>query len=123
VRRNSQLRDPDVNRLLEKAARTKVARYRDAYANRPGTTHAFLPCVMSTSGRIHGELLRLLYILADRRTRRYFANLGDEEPGTDAFTWRRGQFFWQHRAAIGLANAIAVVRRAHLLAHPPRPRQ
>ena len=24
--------------------------------------HAFLPAVVSTSGRIHGELLRLLYI-------------------------------------------------------------
>jgi hypothetical protein len=54
VGRNGQLRDPDVNKLLETAARTKVARYREAYANRPGTTYAFLPCVMSTSGRIHG---------------------------------------------------------------------
>ena len=60
VSRNGQLRDPDVDRLLEKAARTKVARYRDAYANRPGTTFAFLPCAMSASGRIHGELLRRL---------------------------------------------------------------
>jgi hypothetical protein len=33
-------------------------------ATRPGTTYAFLPCVMSTSGRIHGEFLRLLYIPA-----------------------------------------------------------
>jgi hypothetical protein len=35
------------------AASTKVARYREAYANRQGTTYAFLPCVVSTSGRIH----------------------------------------------------------------------
>ena len=38
----------------------KVAQYRDAYANRPGTTFTFLPCAMSASGRIHGELLRRL---------------------------------------------------------------
>ena len=29
---------------------------------------AFLHAVVSTSGRIHGELLRLLFILADRQT-------------------------------------------------------
>ena len=57
-------------------ARTKVARYREAYATRPGTTYAFLPCVMSTSGRIHREFLRLLYILAHRRTLKYFAAEG-----------------------------------------------
>ena len=70
---------------------------------------------------VHGEFLRLLYILAHRRTTKYFASLGDDEPGVDAITWRRSQFFWQHRAAIGLANAVAVARRAHL-AHPARPR-
>ena len=118
---NGQLRDHDPNRLLENEARKKVERYRDGYANRNGTTYAFLPCAMTSSGRIHGEFLRLLYILAHRRTKKYFASLGDDEPGVDAFTWRRSQFFWQHRAAIGLANAVAVARRAHL-AHPARPR-
>ena len=122
VTRNGQLRDRDVNKILETTARTKVERYRDAYANRSGTTYAFLPCVMSTSGRIHGEFLRLLYILAHRRTNKYFADMGDHEPGTDAFTWRRSQYFWKHKAAIGLSTAVAVARRAHL-AHPPRPRQ
>ena len=31
---------------------------------------------MSTSGRIHGEFLRFLYILAHRRTKRWFERLG-----------------------------------------------
>ena len=91
---NGQLRDHDPNRLLENEARKKVERYRDGYANRNGTTYAFLPCAMTSSGRIHGEFLRLLYILAHRRTTKYFASLGDDEPGVDAFTWRRSQFFW-----------------------------
>ena len=59
VSRNGQLRDPGVNKLLETTACTKVALYREAYASQQGTTYAFLPCVMSTSGRIHGEFLRL----------------------------------------------------------------
>jgi len=122
VGRNGQLRDHDVNKLLETTARTKVTRYCEAYATRSGTTYAFLPCVMSTSGRIDGEFLRLLYILAHRRTLKYVADMGEAEPGTDAFTWRRSQYRWQHKAAIGFGNAVAVARRAHL-AHPPRPRQ
>ena len=67
VSRDGQLRDPDVKSSSRTRARTKVARYRNAYANRSGTTYAFLPCVMSTSGRIHGEFLRLLYIFAHWR--------------------------------------------------------
>ena len=77
---------------------------------------------MSTSGQIHGEFLRLLYILGHRRNLKYFADMGDDEPGTDDFTWRRSQYFWKHKAAIGFGNAVAVARCAHL-AHPPRPRQ
>ena len=69
-------------------------------------------------GRIHGEFLRLLYILSHRRTDKYFADMGDREPGTDAFTWRRSQYFWKHKAAIGFSNAVSVARGAHL-AHPP----
>ena len=107
ITRNGQLRDSDVNKLLETTARTKVARYREGYANRRGgTSDAFLPCVMSTSGRIHGEFLRLLYILAHRHTVKYFADMGDHEPGTDAFTWRRSQYFWKRKAAIGFGNAV-----------------
>ena len=88
------------NRLLENEARKKAERYRDGYANGNGTTYTFLLCVMTSSGRIHGEFLRLLYILVHSRTTQYFDSLGDDEPGVDAFTWRRSQFLWQHQAAI-----------------------
>ena len=112
------LQQPPRGREQQRAA----AQYRDAYAKKTGTTSAFMTCGMFTSCQIHGEFLRLSCILADQRNRWYLANFRDDEPGTDAFTWRRAQFYWQHRAAIGLANAIAVSRRAHL-AHPPHRRQ
>jgi hypothetical protein len=45
VSRNAELRDPGVNKLLQTVARTKVAQYRDVYADRLGTTYStpFLP--------------------------------------------------------------------------------
>ena len=61
VSRNGALRDAQPTRILERTARTKVDRYRAGYAT---LKYAFLPCVISTSGRLHGEFLRLLYILS-----------------------------------------------------------
>ena len=37
----------------------------------------------------------------------------DDESSTDAFTWRRSQYHWRHKAEIGCATAVAVARRAH----------
>ena len=116
---NGKLRHAQPDKLLESAARTKVHRYREAYATRAGVTYAFLPCVMSTSGRIHGEFLRFLYLLAHRRTKRWFEQLG-YEPSEEAFKFRRGQYFWHTRAAIGHATALAVARRARVAEHALR---
>ena len=63
-----------------------------------------MPAIVSTSGRIHGELLRLLYILADRKTTRSFQALGEEvEVDAEIERWRRSEFFWHMRASLGLA--------------------
>ena len=73
---------------------------------------AFLPAVVSTSGRIHGELLRLLYILADKKTKLHLRALDcymDEaiDVDSEAYCWRRSGFFWRMRASLGLACAQA----------------
>ena len=81
--------------------------------------YAFLPCVMSTFGRIHGEFLRFLYILAHRRTKRWFERFG-YEPSDEAFKFRRGQYFWHTRAAIGHATPLAVARRMRVAEHTLR---
>ena len=52
-------------------AQEKIDKYRAGYAA-PDVRKAFLPAVVSTSGRIHGDLLRLLYLLADNKTKRHF---------------------------------------------------
>jgi len=70
-------------------ARTRIGRYREGYATRTGDTYVFLPCVMSTSGRMHGEFLRLLFIIAHRRTERWFKQMGDDYHSEDAFKFRR----------------------------------
>ena len=61
-----QLRNPDnPDLILESAAADKIRNYRDTY--RRNRHVAFLPACMSTSGRIHGELLRLIFFISNKR--------------------------------------------------------
>ena len=59
-------------------------------------------------GRIHGDLLRLLYLLADNKTKRHFRDLDEAiDVDSEAYCWRRSGFFWRMRASLGLACAQA----------------
>jgi hypothetical protein len=61
-----QLRNPDnPDKLLDSAAADKIRHYRDPY--RQNRHVAFLPACMTTSGRIHGEFLRLLSLFPTNR--------------------------------------------------------
>ena len=74
--------------------------------------------IMSTSGRFHGGFVRLLYILAHRCAVRFFDALG-YEPYYEELCERRGSFFFQHRARIGLAGAQAAALRMVGNTRPP----
>ena len=41
-------------------------------------------------------------------------------PSDEVFKFRRGQYFWHTRAAIGHATALAVARRARVAEHTLR---
>ena len=111
VERHGQLRHPNPDKVLIDKAVTKEqgnAYCQDYLQNRD---KAFLPLIMSTSGRLHGEFVRLLYILAHWRAVRFFFEALGYEPCYEELCQRRGSFFFQHRARIGLAGAQAVAVR------------
>ena len=104
---NGTLRHADINHVLSQRAQEKIDKYRAGYAAQ-GVRKAFLPAVVSTSGRIHGDLLRLLYLLADNKTKRHFRALNEViDDDSEAYCWRRSGFFWRMRASLGLACAQA----------------
>jgi len=75
------------NDYLQVHAGVKNRRYKDDYA-------AVGTAVVSVAGQIHPEFLRLLWVLADKHTRNYYALIGaEEEIGSEAFTWSRAQTF------------------------------
>jgi hypothetical protein len=115
--RHGQPRHPNPDKVLIDTAVAKAQgnEYRPDYLR--NHNKAFLPLVMSTSGRLHSEFVRLLYILAHQRAVRFFATL-HYEPCDEELCQRRGAFFFQHRARIGLAGAQATALRT---GGPPRP--
>ena len=64
--------------------------------------------IFSTFERIHGDFLRLLYLLADNKTKLHFRALDEAiDADSEAYCWRRSGFFWRMRASLGLACAQA----------------
>ena len=98
-------------------------KYREGYAA-PGMRTAFLPAIVSTSGRIHGELLRLLFNLADKKTSNSLAALGEAiDVESEVYCRRRSGNFWRMRAALGLACAQAATLGTQVVGRPrSRPR-
>ena len=91
----------------------KIDKYR-AGDTAQGVRKAFLPAIVSTFGRIHGDLLRLLYLLADNKTKCHFRDLNEVLDDSEAYCWRRSGFFWRMRASFGLACAQATTLAAQV---------
>ena len=71
---NGHLHYPiDIDRSLNEAAADKIRKYRADYNNNPPNTISFMPPIASTSGRLHSEFVRLLFLQAHRETDRFFA--------------------------------------------------
>ena len=112
--RNGEASHADANGALDAAVKAKLDNYLHDYNER---NFFFLHTVMTTSGRISGDFLRLLYILSDRQADNYFARMGLLDPSIKAFKQRRGSYFYYNRAAIGLACAQATAMRIDIAPH------
>ncbi len=75
VQQNGCLSHPqDLDALLHIAEQRKIAAYQQQYADNQNIS--FLPAIVSTSTRIHGEFLRLLFLQAHRETEAHFTAIG-----------------------------------------------
>ena len=60
---NGNLRYPNDNdRSLNEAATDKILKYHTDYNNNPPVVVAFMSAIVSTSGRLHSEFIRLLFL-------------------------------------------------------------
>ncbi len=60
---NGHLHYPnDIDKSLNDTVTDKIRTYRSEYNNIPPTVVAFIPVIVSTSGRLHSEFVRLLFL-------------------------------------------------------------
>ena len=115
---NGHLKHPNnLDQLLNDAAADKIRKYRADYNNRPPIAVSFMPAIASTSGRLHSEFVRILFLQAHRETDRFFAasgvQLAQTHPGGQ-FTFRRAAFLTQLQSKVGLALAKAAALRINI---------
>ena len=112
---NGRLTYPqDIDAPLHIAAQRKTNTYRQEYAQNQNIS--FLPAITSTSTRMHGEFLRLLFLQAHRETEAHFTATGvpSQRNQSDSFRFKRAAFFQSLKSKVELAAAKAA---ALLLSH------
>ena len=76
-----------------------------------------MPAIASTSGRLHSEFIRLLFLQAHRETDRFFAGSGVQPAQYTCggiFTFKRAAFLSQLKAKVGSTLAKAAALRVNL---------
>ena len=102
----------EVDRSLNEAAADKIRKYRADYNTNPPSCVSFMPAIASTSGRLHSEFVRLLFLQAHRETDRFFPVSGVQlvQSTSGQFHFRRAAFSSQLKSKVGniLAKAVAL---------------
>ena len=81
----------NLDQSLKNAAADKIRKYRADYNNNnPPSAVSFMTVIPSTSGRLHSEFVRLLFLQGHRETDRFFAVSGvqfaQSDRGVDMYT-------------------------------------
>ncbi len=90
---NGHLKYPNnLDQSLNDTAFDKIRKYRADYNNRPPSAVSFMPAIASTSGRLHSEFVRLLFLQVHRETDRFFAASGVQsaQSASGGFCGHRG---------------------------------
>jgi hypothetical protein len=114
---NGHLKYPNnLDQSLNDAAADTIRKYRADYNNRPKSAVSFMTAIASTSGRFHGEFVRLLFLQTHRETDRFFADSGVQlaQPNRGLFHFRRAAFSAQVKAKVGSTLAKAAALRINL---------
>ncbi len=74
---NGNLHYPnDTDSSLNETVVDKIRKYHTDYNNNPPSVVSFMSVIPSTSGRLHSEFIRLLFLQDHRETDRFFATSG-----------------------------------------------
>jgi hypothetical protein len=101
---NGHLRYPNnLDQSLNDVVSDKIRKYRPDYNNRPPSAVSFMTVIVSTSGRLHSESVRLLFLQSHRDTDRFFAASGVLSAQSD-----RGYFHYRRTFSLSSSKAKLV---------------
>ena len=114
---NGHLRYPNnLDQSLNDSGVVKLRKYRADYYFNPPRSVVFMPAIVSTSGRLHSEFIRILFLQSHRETDRFFAASEVLSAQSD-----RGFFHYLHtvfssmiKSRVGNILVKVVVLRIHL---------
>jgi len=99
VHQNGSLSHPqDIDATLRIAAQRNIASYRQQYTDNQNIS--FLPAIVSTSTRMHGEFLRHLFLQGHRETEAHFtaAGMSSQTNNSEALWFKRAAFYNGNRS-------------------------
>jgi hypothetical protein len=106
----------NLDQSLNDTVADKIRRYRADYNNNPPRGVGFMPVITSTSGRLHSEFIRILFLQTHRETDLFFADSGVLSAQSD-----RGFFHYHHvafssmlKSRVGNIFAKAAILRINL---------
>jgi hypothetical protein len=108
---------PDSSRQsCNDVATDKTRKYRTDYNYSPSSEVSFMTSIPSTSGRLHSEFVRLLFLQDHRETDRLFTTSGVQLVHTQRgmFHFRRASFSGQIKAKVGSTLPKAAPLRINL---------
>ena len=106
----------DIDRSLNEAAADKIRKYRADYDKNPPSSVTCMSTIPSTSGRLHSEFVRLLFLQTHRETDHFFAASGVHlaQFDCDQFHYKRVEFSSQLKSKVDNILAKAAVLRITL---------
>ena len=114
---NGHLKYPNnLDQSLNDAAADKIRKYRADYNNNPPSVVSFMTAITITSGRLHSEFVRLLFLQTHRETDRFFATSGVQlaQSTSGQYHFRRAAVSAQLKAKVGSTLAKAAALRINL---------
>jgi hypothetical protein len=115
VQQNGSLSYPqDIESPLRIAAQRKIAAYQQQHADNQNIS--FLPLIVSTSTRMHGEFLCLLFLKAHRETEAHFTadGMSSQNNNSEALRFKLAAFYNGLKSKVGLAAAKEAALRINL---------
>ena len=116
VQQNGSLSHPqDLDGPMRVAAQRKTNAYKQTYADNQNIS--FLPAIMTTSSRMHGEFLRILFLQAHRENTAHFIDTGlssQQNRSDNAFRFKHEAFYKGLKSKVGLVAAKASALRINL---------